>query len=201
LETGHRYRSQRVLGASHDRPHVERGFPSRVGGASRWFRDLDSLGTSFYPPLSGDDGRNIGSRGENMYAKVKGDNHIVRAEAPSPGCAPDSAEMKEWLDGPRQYFAKMVQQLGKPFYLSECGCRSTSTALASAGSVADMNGRYDGEKQAYFLDCIMHSFWNEPWWMGLYWWKWDEHLDRSHYAADPRGDQGLTIWGKPRRRL
>ncbi len=162
-----------------------------------WFRELDSLGTSFYPPLAADNGKLTGSRGENMYLKTKATNRIVRPEAPAPGCAPDSAEMKEWLDGPRRYFAEIAQELGKPFYLAECGCRSTSTALGCGGSVADLNGCYDGEAQAFFLDSILHAFWNEPWFMGIYWWKWDEHLERPHYANDPRGDQGLSVWNKP----
>lgn len=162
-----------------------------------WFRDLDSLGISFYPPLAGDNGKLIGSRGENLYVKTKAINRIVRSDPPTPGCAPDSAEMKEWLGGPCRYFAEMAAQLEKPVYLAECGCRSTSTGLVGSGGVGNLNGHYDGEAQAYFLDCILHSLWNEPWWMGIYWWKWDEHLDRPHYCDDPSGDQGLTVWNKP----
>jgi hypothetical protein len=35
------------------------------------------------------------------------------------------------------------------------------------------------------------------WWMGMYWWKWDEQYDRPWVRDDPRGDKGFTVWGKP----
>jgi len=47
------------------------------------------------------------------------------------------------------------------------------------------------------LDAVCSTFWNEPWWMGLYWWKWDEQNHRPQFHDDPRGDKGFTLWGKP----
>jgi hypothetical protein len=151
-----------------------------------WFRDLDSLGTSFYVPL----GECPPSMRE-MY-------HLGAVQAPGPECAPDSPEMIQWLAGPRQYLAEVAEQLGKPFYFAECGIRSTSAGvLCGNASVANHDGRYDGQTQVFFLESVLNAFWNESWWMGMYWWKWDEHWDRPHYKTDPRGDQGMTIWGKP----
>ncbi len=152
-----------------------------------WLRELDSLGISFYPPL-----------GES----APGIKKISRITASTPPArihsSPDSEEMKVWLDGPREYLAEIARRLAKPVYFSECGIRSsTAGAFSGSGTVTDDGGQYDGTVQAYFLDSILHSFWNEPWWMGMYWWKWDEHIDRPHFRSDPRGDQGLTIWGKP----
>ena len=55
---------------------------------------------------------------------------------------------------------------------------------------------YDGEEQANYLDAVLSSFSGEPWWAGLYWWKWDEQQKRPQYE-DPAGDKGFTIAGKP----
>ena len=43
----------------------------------------------------------------------------------------------------------------------------------------------------------MRLFWNEPWWYGLYWWKWDEQNYREAMHNDPAGDKGFTVLGKP----
>ena len=58
-------------------------------------------------------------------------------------------------------------------------------------------GGYDGDEQARYLEAVLDTFWNEPWWMGLYWWKWDEQNDRPNFRSDPRGDKGFIIDGKP----
>lgn len=58
-------------------------------------------------------------------------------------------------------------------------------------------GGYEPAEQANYLEALFRTFWNESWWRGLYWWKWDEQLDRPPYRTDPRGDKGFTIWGKP----
>jgi len=56
---------------------------------------------------------------------------------------------------------------------------------------------HGGEEQACFLEAIFDTFWPEPWWMGLYWWKWDEQNDRPNFRDDPRGNKGFTLDGKP----
>ncbi len=152
---------------------------------NHWFKDLDSLGVSFYPPMGACD------------LKSMRRNHIDSTTPLAADAAPDSAEVKQWFEAPRRYYAEVARLLGKPFYFAECGVRSSAGALTGMGNVTENGVRYDGELQAHFLDSILHCFWNEPWWMGMYWWKWDEHLDRPHYKSDPRGDQGLTVWGKP----
>lgn len=58
-------------------------------------------------------------------------------------------------------------------------------------------GGYDGDEQANYLEAVFRTFWDEPWWAGLYWWKWDEQNDRPQFKNDPRGDKGFTVWGKP----
>ena len=58
-------------------------------------------------------------------------------------------------------------------------------------------GRYDGQEQANYLEALLTAFRDEPWWYGLYWWKWDEQNYRPEMHDDPAGDKGFTVSGKP----
>lgn len=135
------------------------------GRSDHWFRQLDSLGSSFYAPLA--DGP--GATQEQMLARIR-----------------------PQLD----YYREVAALLGKPFYFAEAGCCSTAGATAKPYGW-DNPGGYDGEEQARYLDTVLTAFWNEPWWMGLYWWKWEEQNDRPWLRDDPRGDKGFPVWNKP----
>lgn len=90
----------------------------------------------------------------------------------------------------------LAATIGRPVVFGECGCRSrVGGALVPWEYRA--NGAYDGQEQANYLDAILTAAWGEPWWRGLYVWKWDEHQKRPHYATDPAGDLGFTVEGKP----
>lgn len=130
-----------------------------------WFRDLDSLGTSFYTPV---------------------------ADQPNS----TMEQMVQRLQGPLAHYRKIAAVYGKPFYFGECGCCSTAGATRKPWGW-DNPGGYDGQEQANFMEAVLRTFWIEPWWMGMYWWKWDEQNDRPQFRDDPRGDKGFTIWGKP----
>ena len=136
-----------------------------LSGKDHWFYDLDSLGTSFYDPVSDKAGSSL----EDMRIKLK----------PS-------------LD----YYRQVAALYGKPFYFSELGCCSTEGATRCPWGWGNEGG-YDGNEQARYLEAVLDTFWNEPWWMGLYWWKWDEQNDRPNFRNDPRGDKGFIIDGKP----
>lgn len=154
-----------------------------------WFKELDSVGTSFYGPLADPpaDRPNMG-HGAELYH--------MEGKAPAVDAAADSPEMQRWLEGPRNYFKEVARLLGKPFYFAECGCCSTAEAVRIPYRW-DHPGGYDGAVQARYLESVLRAFWDEPWWMGMYWWKWDEQNDRPFLRDDPRGDKGLTVWGKP----
>ncbi len=169
-------------------PHVD--FLQELSNRpDHWFKDLDSLGTSFYAPGSVRTGgwENVG-HGPDLY-------HM---EPDLPPNGPDATveEIVRWFEGPRKYFREISRQLGKPFYFAECGCCSAAGATAVPYRW-DNDGGYDGEVQARYFDAVLTAFWNEPWWMGFYLWKWDEQNDRPGMRSDPRGDKGFTVWGKP----
>lgn len=98
-----------------------------------------------------------------------------------------SRDLPKW----REFAAK----LGRPVYWAECGCRSMHTAHVLPSEYRSI-GSYDGELQAEYLEGMLRTFWEEPWWTGFQLWKWDEQQDRPHYRQ-PDGDTGFTIRGKP----
>ena len=85
---------------------------------------------------------------------------------------------------------------GLPVIFGETGCRSVAGA-AMQPSEYRTGGAYAPQEQGNFLEAMCTLFWNEPWWLGLYWWKWDEQQNRPHYHTDPAGDCGFTLAGKP----
>lgn len=93
-------------------------------------------------------------------------------------------------------FRRMADVYGKPMMFGEVGCTSsTGGAMHPSGWQGD--GRYDPSEQANYLQAVLQSFWNEPWWYGMYWWKWDEQNIREQFTNDLAGDKGFTVDGKP----
>lgn len=93
-------------------------------------------------------------------------------------------------------FRRLAEVYDKPIMFGEVGCTSsTGGAMHPSGWQGD--GRYDPDEQANYLDAVLQSFWNEPWWYGMYWWKWDEQNHRPQFTDDPAGDKGFTLDGKP----
>lgn len=119
---------------------------------------------------------------------------FYHAAADGPGATKEQmlAKLQPHLD----YYREVAKLYGKPFYLSECGCCSTAGATTKPYGW-DNPGGYDGEEQARYLDAVLTTFWKEPWFMGLYWWKWEEQNDRPWLRDDPRGDKGFPVWNKP----
>jgi hypothetical protein len=119
---------------------------------------------------------------------------FYRPAADRPGATVE--EMVAHLRPEVDHWRKVAEAFGKPFAFGECGCTSSvGAAMRPAGWSGE--GGYDGQEQANFLEAVLRSFWPEPWWLGLYWWKWDEQNDRPNFKTDPAGDQGFTLAGKP----
>ncbi len=140
-------------------------FHKHLDQSGHWWYDLDSLGTSFYDPVSNREDSSV----DEMVASLQ-----------------------PLLDHHRA----IAKKFGKPYYFGETGCCATAGATRKPHGW-DNPGGYDGQEQANFMEAVLRTFWNEPWWMGMYWWKWDEQNDRPQFRDDPRGDKGFTIWGKP----
>ena len=111
------------------------------------------------------------------------------------------APVEDFVDGlqeRKREAAQLAADLDMPLMLLETGRRSTR---GLAGSAADFGseGVYDGDVQARYYEAVFQTFMDEPWFRGVYWWKWDEHQAerRPQYFTDPAGDQGFVIDGKP----
>lgn len=105
-------------------------------------------------------------------------------------------QMVEHLAPHADELEKQAERLGIPVIFGEIGARSrVGTAMLpwDYQTVAP----YSGTEQADFLAAIFESFWQRPWWRGLYWWKWEERQVRPQYLDDPAGDKGFTLEGKP----
>lgn len=105
-------------------------------------------------------------------------------------------EMRATLAPHAHSLALSAAELGLPIMFGEVGCRSRAGAAATPSDYR-LPGRFDGREQAAYLEAILTTFWDEPWWRGMYWWKWDERQSRPLYTTDPEGDLGFTLQGKP----
>ncbi len=105
-------------------------------------------------------------------------------------------EMREMLRPELERFRCMAEWYGKPLAFGECGCTS-SFGGAMSPSGWQGTGGYSPMEQANYMDAILSLFWQEPWWRGMFWWKWDEQNVRKEFLSDHAGDKGFTIWGKP----
>ncbi len=114
--------------------------------------------------------------------------------ADGPGAT--DAQMAERIQTEVVYYRETAALYGKPFYFDECGCCSTAGAIAKPWGW-DNPGGYDGEEQARYLETVLKAFWDEPWWGGLLWWKWEEQNERPWLRDDPRGEKGFSVWCKP----
>ena len=91
---------------------------------------------------------------------------------------------------------RFAEKLGTCFYLGECGCCSVENATRLP--YYWKNGRYyDGGQQADYMSAVIRLFAEQPWWGGMFWWKWDQQIVREDFLDDPAGDKGFTIYGKP----
>ena len=105
-------------------------------------------------------------------------------------------EMAQKLQTSLAHHRSIAEKYGKPYYFGECGCCSTAGATRKPWGWGNPGG-YDGEEQARFMEAVLETFWKEPWWMGMYWWKCEEQNDRPQFRDDPRGDKGFILDGKP----
>jgi hypothetical protein len=149
------------------------------GGAltysANWYRefqevpfwdDLDYIGIQAYFPLTSDEGPEAG-----LDALVAGwAGHVADIE-------------------------QVQRRCGKPVILTEIGYRSTRDAAVEPWQWRSEVG-LDNALQARCYEAMFRSFWDRPWFAGLYVWKWfpDDRVSR-------RRGLGFTPQGKPAERV
>jgi len=114
--------------------------------------------------------------------------------AKGPGATPE--QMAAALHPSVEHLRGLAAKVGLPIIFGETGCRSVEGG-AIVPAEYRTPGKYDPREQANYAEAMCRSFWDEPWWGGFYWWKWDEQQYRPHFYSDPAGDTGWTVLGKP----
>lgn len=84
--------------------------------------------------------------------------------------------------GARPYVTKLkklAQRYGKPVLFAEAGYRSVEGASITpwlSGRRGEEDSPVSEEEQRLCYEALFQTFWNQPWFAGIYWWK--------HYTAD-----------------
>lgn len=149
---------------------------SRKAYSLDWFKDLDFLSYSYYPPAC-DGAMEEAAARENPHYSVE--------------------NMVEYLSSRKEKIQSICDRFwNKPIAFTEIGVRSAHGCILQPFNYR-WETHYDGEEQANYMEAVFRTFWDLPQWMGMYWWKWDETQIRPQYHGDPKGDKGFTIQGKP----
>lgn len=113
---------------------------------------------------------------------------------------PDSTleEMKENYKSQLERFRGIYELYQKPILFGECGCTSIKGGAMNAAGWECDESVYDEEEQANYLEAVLETFAPEPWWYGIYWWKWDEHVPRRnpHKGFIIEGKKACEIYKK-----
>lgn len=104
-------------------------------------------------------------------------------------------EMSNNMKAERDRLRRIAEMYGKPLLFGEIGC-ATVFGAARSPSAWNMETPYDEDEQANYIEAVMLTFADEPWWRGMYWWKWEEHVARPWMVDPSMSDRGFTVRGK-----
>jgi glycosyl hydrolase family 113 len=76
----------------------------------------------------------------------------------------------------------------KPLLFTEIGYMANATA--GMGSRENEYAKYDEAMQAECYKLALETYWNEPWFAGMYWWKWFSNPDDTGVDADAHSPHG-----------
>ncbi|MFQ5778037.1 MAG: hypothetical protein ACE5IP_08515 [Terriglobia bacterium] len=118
--------------------------------------------------------------GVNMYYPLAAAGETPQAE---------SARVQERIE----LFARMAQQYGKPVLFTEVGYPATVNAATEPWK--EDGGALDPALQARCYATVFEAFYRQPWFAGLYWWKWPSHGRGNRYNAsyNPLGKPALEV--------
>lgn len=150
-------------GLIHDLRRVYRG---RLTYAAHWGRDFEEL--KFWDALD--------YLGVNMYYPLAATGESPRA---------DSSEVQALM----ATFAGLAKKYGKPVLFTEVGYPASAGAAAEPWK--EDGGPLDPELQQRCYATVFEAFYDQPWFAGLYWWKWPSH------GLGRRDDPSYSPLGKP----
>ncbi|MFQ5695119.1 MAG: hypothetical protein ACE5HB_03945 [Terriglobia bacterium] len=158
---------------------VRRIYSGRLTYAANWGREFEQL--AFWDALD--------YLGVNMYYPLA---------APGQALRPDSPRVQELAEK----FASLAARFGKPVLFTEVGY----PALASAAAEPWRQGAAAHDPapalQAQCYQTVFEAFYQQPWFAGLYWWKWPSNgaAYQAFSPLDKPAAEVLARWyGAPRR--
>jgi hypothetical protein len=80
------------------------------------------------------------------------------------------AKMKEAFERQKEKIKQIVDRFQKPIVFTEIGY--TAAKNSGMSSEADSSSGYNEELQKECYKLALETYWNEPWFSGMYWWKW-----------------------------
>ena len=129
---------------------VRRIYKGELTYASNWDREFEAV--KFWDQLD--------YIGVNFYFPM-----VQNGEIP----APDSPRLLQLVDRLRS----LSERYSKPLLFTEVGFPSISTAAIEPWR--ETNAPLDLELQRRCYETIFQAFAREPWFSGMYWWKWPTH--------------------------
>lgn len=108
---------------------------------------------------------------------------------------PTKEEVRQEISKSLESWRSFHSRVQIPVYWAECGCRSVSKGARVPWEYR-IEGPYDGDVQANYIDGFLSAFKDEKWWSGFQYWKWEEQQYRPHYHQSG-GNTGFNVQGKP----
>lgn len=112
-------------------------------------------------------------------------------------------EMQKSWDPVKTELKAVSEKYHKPVFFLELGMMSIRGNSRSPARWENKDDPFDGEEQARYYEAALRAFWDEPWFRGYFWWKWDAVLDRPEASSRNTarevvvGEKGFRIVGKP----
>ncbi|MFQ5718189.1 MAG: hypothetical protein ACE5IK_01435 [Acidobacteriota bacterium] len=106
--------------------------------------------------------------------------------------SPSLDELRAGWRPHRDRLERLAQRTGKPILFTEIGYKSSRGATVEPWTWQPQ-GAPDGDLQARAYQAVLDTFWDEPWFAGLFLWQWQP--GRSLRPSPDRGD--FTPQGKP----
>ncbi|MBD3379303.1 MAG: hypothetical protein GF408_02455 [Candidatus Omnitrophica bacterium] len=136
-----------------------------------------------------DNFKNIGFWDEMDYVGI--DAYFPLSYDPDPSMEDLKKGWEKW----KKDIAYWQSQINKPIIFTELGYASTAHAPYSPWK-GGYSGNADPEIQAKCYKAFFDTVWKEPWFAGVYWWKWD-----TNTRAGGEHNRQFTPQNKPAQRI
>lgn len=155
---------------------VRRVYKGRLTYAANWYEEFE--GIRFWNDLD--------------YAGI--DAYFPLSTSPAPTKSELKDAWKSWLENIR-YWQELIK---KPVIFTEVGYKSSQGAAGEPWQ-HDPAGSVDLQLQADCYEALLETFWDEPWFYGVYWWYWGDNPNmggETHRGFIPQNKPAEEVVGK-----